>query len=482
MQTISIVYDPDTHGISTSTGYAGATIDNSSTVINVSGIPEGYDARLEFAVVVADNNGVNRHPFIPLEESDGTGVTLWSCTVPDSILSACERTHRLPAQLVITDAESGVVTASKNWVTFNVAPSVNAFNSFVSAYSDRWTRAIISLSQDSETGNLTIIDMNGDEQEIGFSLSSLMLPAENIVGTIPMGNMPEGVKDGMVSVATEADRLNLTASSVQNGDTVFVIQSQLMYKVIDDTALGSENAFQVYRGQLSWGDIDGSIEDQTDLGTILASVENVQPDWTENDSTSDAFILHKPTLGTAAALNAGTQAGNLVPLNANGKLPDEVMPEIALSRSLGTVTEKADLTGLVGQTGDWAVVTDDDNEANNGMYILSGQYTEILDWSQVKTPGAVFSVDGATGAVDLRALRYTRFFKSGNSPYATITGDGSTVDFVIMHNLGAVPVVELYDEEDTRTTATITSTTTQVSISFYSAPTASESYKVVIHA
>lgn len=397
MQTVTIAYDDDTHVISTTNGYAGATIDNNSTVVKVTGVPSGYAARLEFDVVVPDTNGMNRKPFVDLV----AGTECVQCTIPDTILGACSRTHRLPTQLVLYDDVNGVVTASKNTLILNVAYSVDAFGAFISAYADQWTKAIIKIEQDSETGYIVVTDMEGNEQEIQFDLSILRLPAANIDGIISVENLPPSATGEVITVATEADRLALTASTVQNGDVVKVTQSNLMYVVKDDTRLSSEDGWQVFRAKVSWGDIDGTLSGQQDLASALAAIA-VQADWTEADSSSMAYIAHKPTLGTASALNAGTSAGEVPVLNLDGKIPPACIPSLAISEFLGTVNTKADLTSLsTAQKGDYAIVTNDSSLTNNGMWICDGVYSVINDWVHVVTPALVTSVNSHQGDVVL---------------------------------------------------------------------------------
>ena len=63
-----------------------------------------------------------------------------------------------------------------------------------------------------------------------------------------------------------------------------------------------------------------SAADKTKLDGIAAGAEvNVNADW--NAVSGDAQILNKPTLGTAAALNVGTSANNVVQLDGSGRLP-----------------------------------------------------------------------------------------------------------------------------------------------------------------
>ena len=90
-------------------------------------------------------------------------------------------------------------------------------------------------------------------------------------------------------------------------------------------------------------------------------------------------------------------------------------------------------------------------------------------------------MDGETGAVDLRSLDYIKVYKTGNNPYGFITGDGTTTTFVISHSLGTIPLVELYEANGTLTHTTTVSTTSTVTLTFYSAPAVGEDFKVVIH-
>ena len=77
-----------------------------------------------------------------------------------------------------------------------------------------------------------------------------------------------------------------------------------------------------------------SATDKTKLDGVATGAEvNVNADW--NAGSGDAQILNKPTLGTAAAKNTGTAAGNVVELDGSARLP-------AVDGSL--------LTGLVAAT------------------------------------------------------------------------------------------------------------------------------------
>ena len=91
-------------------------------------------------------------------------------------------------------------------------------------------------------------------------------------------------------------------------------------------------------------------------------------------------------------------------LNASGKLPDTVIPPLALGEYAGEVSTKNDLTTLTNaQQGDIAKVTSDSTAANNGVYFLNGAATVLSNWIQIVGPGSVISVNGQSGVVTLTA-------------------------------------------------------------------------------
>lgn len=108
-------------------------------------------------------------------------------------------------------------------------------------------------------------------------------------------------------------------------------------------------------------------------------------------------------LGSASLKNVGTSEGQLVALNAQGKLPNGVIPAVAMTEYLGNVATKAQLVSLVGEQGDWATVSADTVLTNNGAWSLNGDPADIDDWIQIAGPGRVLSVNGAVGVVVLDA-------------------------------------------------------------------------------
>lgn len=99
--------------------------------------------------------------------------------------------------------------------------------------------------------------------------------------------------------------------------------------------------------------------------------------------------------GTAASKDVGTSAGNVVALGSDGKLPEGVLPSLAVV-DVFTVASTSEMLTLNAQKGDMAIVGSD-------TYILSATPANTLaNWVKIPHPtDVVQSVNGKTGAVVL---------------------------------------------------------------------------------
>ena len=100
-----------------------------------------------------------------------------------------------------------------------------------------------------------------------------------------------------------------------------------------------------------------SATDKTKLDGVAAGAEvNVNADWSAG--SGDAQILNKPTLGTAAAKNTGTAAGNLVELDGSARLPAVDGSQLTGINTAGTdLTYTAATRVLASSTGTDATLT-----------------------------------------------------------------------------------------------------------------------------
>jgi len=74
------------------------------------------------------------------------------------------------------------------------------------------------------------------------------IDATRIKGQLDISNIPPAGLDNVIKVDTVTDMLALTVDDVQNGDTVVIIgvTPPVQYQVVDDTKLGTMDAFQEY--------------------------------------------------------------------------------------------------------------------------------------------------------------------------------------------------------------------------------------------
>lgn len=74
------------------------------------------------------------------------------------------------------------------------------------------------------------------------------IDATRIKGQLDISNIPPAGLDNVMKVDTVTDMLALTVDDVQNGDTVMIIgvTPPVQYQVVDDTKLGTMDAFQEY--------------------------------------------------------------------------------------------------------------------------------------------------------------------------------------------------------------------------------------------
>lgn len=74
------------------------------------------------------------------------------------------------------------------------------------------------------------------------------IDASRVKGQLDISNIPPAGLDNVIKVDTVTDMLALTVDDVQNGDTVMIIgvTPPVQYQVVDDTKLGTMDAFQEY--------------------------------------------------------------------------------------------------------------------------------------------------------------------------------------------------------------------------------------------
>lgn len=72
------------------------------------------------------------------------------------------------------------------------------------------------------------------------------LDASKLTGMIDIAQIPHGALDRLVKVTDDTARFALTTNEVQKGDTVKVVSTGLMFFVVDETKLNTEEGYEQY--------------------------------------------------------------------------------------------------------------------------------------------------------------------------------------------------------------------------------------------
>lgn len=131
-----------------------------------------------------------------------------------------------------------------------------------------------------------------------------------------------------------------------------------------------------------WGQITGTLSDQTDLQSAL-------------DAKADVSDL-----ADYIPLTQKGAANGVASLDSNGKVPLTQLPAIAVTDTF-VVADQSAMLALTAETGDLAVRTD-----VSKTFVLAGTDPSVLaDWQELLTPpDAVLSVNSQTGIVQLDAV------------------------------------------------------------------------------
>lgn len=161
------------------------------------------------------------------------------------------------------------------------------------------------------------------------------IDASRVKGQLDISNIPPAGLDNVVKVDTVTDMLALTVDDVQNGDTVMIIgvTPPVQYQVVDDTKLGTMDAFQEYAAGTATkalADINGN-NIHTTYGKLAGNNT-----WTGNNywNGSAIFNANLTIQGSATTpgdvstylwLGTAPEGSTKVPSIARNKIGDLVM-------------------------------------------------------------------------------------------------------------------------------------------------------------
>lgn len=103
-------------------------------------------------------------------------------------------------------------------------------------------------------------------------------------------------------------------------------------------------------------------------------------------------------LGTSATKNVGVSSGNIVMVNASGKIEESLIPSLAITDVFEANSQTAMLALSNANKGDVCIRSD----INKSFILKATGYATLANWVELKTPtDVVLSVNGQTGAITL---------------------------------------------------------------------------------
>jgi len=236
--------------------------------------------------------------------------------------------------------------------------------------------------------------------------------ATGIIGIIPLANLPAGALERLVTVANKAARLALTSSDVQVGDTVQELDTKLMYLVVDESKLGSEDAFVEYTAGRATFAQDASHADKATIAddashadiateaehaaraTDASSADKVEWANVQNKPTEFKPEAHTHTSADVSALAGYAKAGSYTAI-ANGD---------SLNTALGKLEKKATDAS---NTADWGSITNKPTEYKPELHTQDGStITKLTGYAKASSVTDVAATDTllvALGKIEKKA-------------------------------------------------------------------------------
>ncbi len=121
------------------------------------------------------------------------------------------------------------------------------------------------------------------EKNHTHDINGITISTSDVIGNIPLANIPEEAKERQVNVSSQEEMLALTKDQIHNGCFVFIHTTDnktTLYVVVDDTKLGTMEAFICYSNPSEvplWKDIEGKPTSIEDLG-LTANSTNAEVD------------------------------------------------------------------------------------------------------------------------------------------------------------------------------------------------------------
>ena len=191
---------------------------------------------------------------------------------------------------------------------------------------------------------LRILGENVDLEEPLSRIEDLLYQVADIIvtldsqGLIPINEIPPAAIEHMVAVANDTARFALTTDDVNNGDTVYVDATKVMYMVIDDAHLDSETGYKEY----SAGIATKAIADQ--LGNVINTYYQRLID-SSNKLSADLVDDSSATNKFTNATEKETWNGKQDAIDSSHKLSADLVDDTNSTNKFTNATEKQTWNG-----------------------------------------------------------------------------------------------------------------------------------------
>lgn len=223
------------------------------------GNPNSRAKLLNFVAKVYDPTTQTYKPIYEAPDATSTvyGDVLLSDTIDETLDAATGVTASTPKALSVLDkkkldldsTKKQVVTGPIHFndrVTFGQALEGNLIGNLqgVATSARKLETARMISVKAGENATPGKANFNG-ESDITITLPQI--DASAVTGVLPLSAIPKSAVENMITVVNKEQRLKLTKDKAQNGDTVFQSDTKVMYLVVDETKLNTEQGYQEYR-------------------------------------------------------------------------------------------------------------------------------------------------------------------------------------------------------------------------------------------